>query len=90
MASKKEFKRELNQTLSEIIEDCYALQYKADAMISKMTEKIIDGAIETFDQIVAKMNQKDVDDMKAHFRNLRAELDKSVDSMKKEIEKIKS
>ena len=89
MASRKEFKRELNQTLSEIIEDCYALQYKADAKISKATEKIIDGAIETFDKIVAKMNQKDVDDMKAHFRNLRAELDKSVDSMKKEIEKIK-
>ncbi len=90
MASRKEFKRDLNQTLSEIIEDCYALQSKADEKISKQAEKLIDGAIETFDQIVAKMHQKDVDDIKAHFRNLKAELDKSVESMKKEMEKLKS
>lgn len=90
MASRKEFKRDLNQKLSEIIEDCYALQSEADEKISKKAEKLIDGAIETFDQIVAKMHQKDVDDIKDHFRNLKAELDKSVESMKKEMEKLKS
>ncbi len=89
MASRKEFKRDLNQKLSEVIEDCYALQSEADDKIKKQAEKLIDGAIETFDQIVAKMHLKDVDDMKAHFRSLRAELDKSVESMKKEMEKLK-
>lgn len=90
MASRKEFKRDLNQKLSEFIEDCYALQSEADDKIKKQAEKLIDGAIDTFDQIVEKMHLKDVDDMKAHFRSLRSELDKNVESMRKEMEKLKS
>jgi len=90
MASRKEFKKDLNQTLSEIIEDCYSLQSSADEKISKKAEKLIDGAIETFDQIIAKMHLKEVEDQKAHFKSLREELEKGTTSLRKEIEKLKS
>ncbi|MGA9271170.1 MAG: hypothetical protein WBV45_11155 [Lutimonas sp.] len=90
MASKRQFKKDLNQTLSEVIEECYEIQKTADAAISKKAEKLIDGAIETFDQIIAKLHQEQDKDPKSHFKSLREELAKSTSSFQKEIEKLKS
>ncbi len=88
MASKRQFKKELNQTLSEVIEECYEIQRSGKDEVSKKAEKLIDSAIETFDQLIAKLHQDQ--DSKTHFKTLREELEKSTTSFYKEIEKLKS
>ena len=90
MASRREFKKDLNQTLSEVIEKCYTIQQSSDDKTSKKAEKIIDKAIETFDGLIARVYQKDVEDQKSHFRTMQEELKKSVDSMYKELSDLKS
>ena len=90
MASTRQFKKDLNQTLSEVIEECYEIQKSADKAGSKKAEKLIDSAIETFDKIIAKLHQGEDQNPKTHFKTLRDELTKSTDSFYKEIEKLKS
>jgi hypothetical protein len=88
MASRRQFKKELNQTLSEIIEDCYEIQKSGDKKKSKSAEKLIDSVIETFDQMIVKLHEDSDKGAKAHFNSLREELDKSTASFQKEIEKL--
>lgn len=90
MASKRQFKKDLNQILSEVIEECYVIQSSGDKAQAKKAEKLIDSAIETFDRIIAKLHDEQDQDPKAHFRALNEELVKSTDSINKEIEKLKS
>jgi hypothetical protein len=90
MASRREFKKDLNQTLSEVIEKCYSIQKSSEKKTSQKAEKLIDKAIDTFDSLIAKMHQKDVEDQKSHFRAIQEELKKSLDSMHKEIQSLKN
>ena len=90
MASKRQFKKDLNQTLSEVIEECYVIQSSGDKAQSKKAEKLIDNAIETFDRIIAKLHDEKDQDPKAHFMALKEEIVKSTDSINKEIEKLKN
>ena len=89
MASTRQFKKDLNQTLSEVIEECYEIQHSAAKATSKKAEKLIDSAIETFDKIIAKLHQGQDQDAKAHFKALREELTKSTTSFYKDIDKLK-
>ena len=89
MASTRQFKKELNQTLSEIIEHCYEIQKSGDEKKSKSAEKLIDKVIETFDQTIVKLHGDSEKGAKAHFKSLREDLDKSIASFEKEIEKLK-
>ncbi len=89
MANRREFKKDLNQMLSEVIEKCYSIQRSSDEKTSQKAEKLIDKAIETFDSLIEKVHQKDVENQKAHFGKIREELKKSVDSMHKEIDSLK-
>ena len=90
MASRRQFKKELNQTLSEVIEECYEIQRSGKDAVSKKDEKMIDNAIETFDRLIAKLQHDQDQDLKTHFKALREELEKSTTSFYKEIEKLKS
>ena len=90
MASRRQFKKDLNQTLSEVIEECYEIQNSGDDAKSKKAEKLIDKAIETFDSIIAKLHQDQDQNPKAHFKSLREELEKSTVSFYKEIDSLKS
>ena len=90
MASIRKFKKEINDVLSGIIEDCYVCQLEGDDKVSQKAEKVIDEAITTFDDLIAKLHQKDVADQKAHLKNLKASLiDKSA-ALSAKIEKLSS
>lgn len=89
MASRREFKKELNQVLSEVIEECYVKQLSADDKSYAEADKIIDEAIQTFDSIMAKVYDKDVENTKVHFRSLKNELDEKSQALYKKIEGLK-
>jgi len=89
MASIKNFKKEINNVLSDIIEECYVCQLKSDDKISAKAEKIIDEAIAVFDDLVEKLNQKGVENKKKHFQSIHAELEKKGSNLLTKLEKLK-
>lgn len=88
MASIRIFKKEINDELSEVIEKCYECQLTADDKIHAKAEKIIDDAISTFDGLIQKLNQNDVEDYKSHVKGLRSELNKKSEKLLNDIKKL--
>jgi hypothetical protein len=75
MASVRDLKRDINYVLGDIIEAVYIWELTNPDKDTKKSEKIIDEAIETFDDLIAKVNAKDVEDAKAHFKAINNELE---------------
>ena len=90
MSSVKNFKKELNEVLSEIIEQCYLSQLTADDKTYAKADKIIDEAIATFDELIARLHQKPESTAKAHFNTLRKELQERTEKLNAQINKINS
>jgi len=90
MASIRKFKKEINDVLSGIIEDCYACQLEGDDKVSAKAEKIIDEAIATFDELIVQLHQKDVEDQKTHLRALKASLNEKSALLSDKISKLTS
>lgn len=88
MASIRLFKKEINDELSEVIEKCYECQLTADDKIHAKAEKIIDEAISTFDGLIEKLNQNDVENFKSHVKELRIELNKKSEKLLSDIKKL--
>ncbi|MDR9457761.1 MAG: hypothetical protein RI572_10155 [Salegentibacter sp.] len=75
MASKRLLKRDVNYVLGDIIEAAYINQLANPKQDPKQTEEIVDEAITTFDELIVKINQKDVENKKQHFRGIEKELE---------------
>jgi hypothetical protein len=75
MASVRDLKRDINYVLGDIIEAVYIWELTNPEKDTKKSEKIIDEAIETFDELIAKVNAKDVEDRKSHFKAISHELE---------------
>ena len=73
MASIKDLKKDINYVLGDVIE------YTLDVSILKNEiqkgDAIIDEAIVTFDDLIAKMNANNVENKKAHFKSISEELE---------------
>lgn len=75
MASIKNLKKDINYTLGDLIEECYVYQLLNPKADSKASEAIIDEAIVIFDSLIEKLNTKGVENKKAHFKAINAELE---------------
>jgi len=75
MANIRDLKKDINYVLGDIIEAVYIVEAANNKQGSKEGSKIIDSAISTFDDLIAKVNQRDVEDRKAHLKGVRAELE---------------
>jgi hypothetical protein len=87
MGNIRDLKKTINYELSVVIEECYAWQMD-NADKADKAERIIDAAIESFDELIAKVNLKGVDNKKAHFQAITKELNKSTDSLMKKLVKL--
>ena len=85
MANVRDLKKDINYVLGDIIEAVYVWESENTDKDTKKSEAIIDEAINTFDELIAKVNTKNVEDKKAHFRAINEELE---DRGRKLIEKI--
>ena len=89
MASVKNLKKDVNYVLSDIIEECYVWQLQQDdAKKADKAEKIIDEAIATFDELIVKINTKDVENKKAHFKAVKTQLQTRGESLLAKIGKL--
>lgn len=75
MANVRDLKKDINFVLGDIIEAVYLWEYENTDKDTKQSEAIIDDAISTFDELIAKVNANDVENKKAHFKEIRLELE---------------
>ncbi|UWX54049.1 hypothetical protein NYZ99_13435 [Maribacter litopenaei] len=87
MASIKNLKKDINNVLGDIIEGVYIVEEANGVGPSKEGTAIIDGAIETFDELIAKVNQDDIENKKAHFNGIRIELETKANQL---VDKLNS
>lgn len=76
MANIRNLKKDINYVLGDIIEAVYVVDAANNKPDSKEGAKIIDDAIETFDGLIAKVNEKTVENRPAHLKSVREELEK--------------
>jgi hypothetical protein len=87
MGTIRDLKKIINYDMSSVIEECYVWQLTNPDDAEK-AEKIIDNAIDTFDELIARVNEKKITDKKAHFKAIQSDLDKSVDKLMKKLVKL--
>ncbi len=85
MGSIKNLKKDINYVLGDIIEAVYIWEYANTDKGTKDSEAIIDEAIATFDDLIAKVNDKDVENKNTHFKAINNELEQKAHAL---IEKI--
>ena len=86
MASIKNLKKDINYVLGDVIE--YALDVSILKNEAEKGDAIIDEAISTFDNLVAKVNAKNVENRKAHFRSVNEELETKAKALVEKINKL--
>ncbi len=84
MASIKNLKKDINYVLGDIIDECLTT-LTGD---TKKVEAIIDEAIVVFDELIAKVNAKDVENKKAHFKAIEAELETRATKLLEKVNKL--
>lgn len=77
MANIRDLKKDINYVLGDIIEAVYLWELTNPEKETKDSEAIIDEAIEVFDDLITKINQKDVENSKQHFNGINQELEKN-------------
>lgn len=75
MANVRDLKKDINYVLGDIIEAVYVWEYTNTDKDTKESEAIIDEAIATFDDLIEKVNAKNVENNKTHFKSINAELE---------------
>ncbi|KJD33480.1 hypothetical protein PK35_06410 [Tamlana nanhaiensis] len=87
MANVRDLKKDINYVLGDIIEAVYVWEMENTDKETKQSEAIIDEAIDTFDALIAKVNAKNIDNAKAHFKAINTELEEKGKAL---IEKVNS
>lgn len=75
MANIRDLKKDINYVLGDIIEAVYIWEYANPKADHKKGEKIIDEAIETFDDLITKVNDRSVENRAAHLKAVNQELE---------------
>ncbi len=75
MANKRDLKKDINYVLGDIIEAVYVWELTNPSKETKKSEAVIDEAIGVFDELIVKVNDRSVEDKKAHFKAINQELE---------------
>ncbi|WP_299103264.1 hypothetical protein [uncultured Winogradskyella sp.] len=89
MANKRDLKKDINYVLGDIIEAVYVWELTNSAKPTKDSEAIIDEAITTFDELIARVNDRSVEDKKAHFKAINNDLESKGKNLIEKINKLK-
>lgn len=85
MANKRSLKRDINYVMGDIIEAAYLHQIASPNEDPAKSNEIVDEAIAEFDELIGKMNQRDIENKKQHFKGIEKELEVKANNL---VEKI--
>ena len=88
MAKVRDLKKDINYVLGDIIEEVYIWEYNNTDKDTKKSEAIIDEAIATFDELIEKVNKRDVEDKRAHYRAISKELEDRGQALLEKLNKL--
>lgn len=88
MASIRELKKDINNVVGDIIEAVYITDAANNKRDSKEGAAVIDEAIATFDELIAEVNKKDVDNRSKHLKGVRQELEKKAEVLVEKVNKL--
>lgn len=88
MPSIRDLKKDINFVLGDIIEAVYIWEAGSGNKESEEGTVIIDKAITIFDELMDKVHQKDVENRKAHFREIRNELEEKATQLVEELNSL--
>jgi hypothetical protein len=88
MANVRNLKKDINFVLGDIIEAVYVWEYSNTDKDTKKSEAIIDEAIEVFDALITKVNDRSVENKKAHFKSITKELEDKGRALIEKINKL--
>lgn len=88
MASKRLLKRDVNYVMGDIIEAAYVHQLANPKQDPKKTEAIVDEAIKGFDELMSKINQRNVENKKQHFKVIEKELETKAQDLVAKINEL--
>jgi len=89
MASVKNLKKDINFVLGDIIEAVYLWELSTPGKPTQESEALIDEAIVAFDTLMKKVNAKNVENKKEHFRNINKELEETAGQLVGKINGLK-
>ena len=75
MSSKRDLKKDINYVLGDIIEAVYIWEMSNPEKGLEASGKIIDEAIQVFDELIHKLNDRSVENKKQHFKGINQELE---------------
>ncbi len=81
MASVKNLKKDINFVLGDIIEAVYLYEMSTTGKPTDSTNAVIDEAIASFDTLIAKVNDKKVENKKVHFKQINIELEQTANQL---------
>lgn len=87
MASVKNLKKDINYVLGDVVDAIYLWEMYNPKTDNKASQAVIDEAFTTYDQLIARANQKKVENKKEHFASLRKDLEIVANSL---VEKVNS
>ena len=88
MASIKNLKKDINFVLGDIIEAVYLWEVSANNQNSKDGSAIIDSAIAVFDDLIAKVNKRDVENRKVYLKSVRVALENDATTLIDKLNKL--
>lgn len=88
MANVKNLKKDINYVLGDIIEAIYLFELSTTGKPTEETNNLIDEAIAAFDNLIAKVNAKNVENKKAHFKQINAELEQAANQLIAKINEL--
>jgi GTPase len=77
MANVKNLKKDINYVLGDIIEAVYLWEMSTTGKPTDASNALIDEAINTFDTLITKVNAKNVENKKSHFKQIHTELEEA-------------
>ena len=89
MANVKTLKKDINYVLGDIIEAVYLWEMSTSGKPTESSNALIDEAIMTFDTLITKVNAKNVEDKKKHFKEINTELEESARKLVEKINNLK-
>jgi hypothetical protein len=75
MANVKNLKKDINFVIGDIIDAIYLREIITNGKPTEASQKMIDEAIAIFDELIARVNAKNVENKKAHFNQISKDLE---------------
>jgi len=81
MAKVRHLKRDINFVIGDLIDAVYFWEIANGGKPTPESDAIIDEAINQFDTLITRVNQKNVEDKKSHFKQINQDLEAAANTL---------